>query len=125
MGRMNAQQRRDALGKMSPEKQLDIYLAASGEEPGHNFSYDVANNWRSILPALKLRLNSQPGEAERIQLLWLLASISENYCSLTERNDVLKVASEVVDQMGESNRRYAEEPLRRITHPTKQLPPCR
>ena len=124
MRQITPQQRREAVASMPPEKQLDVYLIAAGGEPGHNFSYDLASNWKSVLPALKQRLASQPGEAERVQLLWLLAAISENYCSLAERKDVLDAASRVVASMGASNKQYAEEPLRRVIHPTKQLPPC-
>lgn len=122
--RMNPQQRRDTFANMPPERQLDIYLAAAGEEPGYDFSLDVSRNWKSLLPTLRERLAKQKGETEQIHLLWLLASISENYCSLSERRDVLEVVSQVIAKMGESGKNYAEEPLRRITHPKNRLMPC-
>jgi hypothetical protein len=124
MRQITPQQRREAFASMPPEKQLDVYLISAGGEPGHIFSYDLASNWKSVLPVLKQRLSSQRGEAERVQLLWLLAAISENYCSLAERKDVLDAASRAVASMGASSKQYAQEPLRRVIHPTKQLPPC-
>jgi hypothetical protein len=124
MRRMSPQQRREAFARMSPEEQLDIYLAAAGGEPGYNFSEEVGANWKSVLPVLLRRLSTQAGSAERIQLLWLLATISEHYCSLKDRKDVLDIASQVVSRMEEPSKHYAEEPLRRITHPTRQLSPC-
>jgi hypothetical protein len=122
---MSAQQRREAFAGLPPNKQLDVYLyAATKVEPGLIFSDDVASNWKSVLPVLKDRLVSEPSEANRLQLMWLLAAISDNYCSLVERKDVLTVAAQTVAGMGEPRKGSAAEPLRKITHPAKQLPPC-
>ncbi len=128
LAKMAPQQRRDAFASMPPGKQVDVYLyAALKFEPGVMFSDEVANNWKSILPIVKERLASKStGDGRRTQLLWLLATISQNYCSLENRKDVLAVAAEAVTTMDEANKQYAVEPLRRITHPSinKQLQPC-
>ncbi len=123
---MSPLQRRDALTKLTPNKQLDVYLAGNRQEPGINFAYEVAGNWRVVLPVLKERLTAEPDEANRFHLLWLLASIAENFCDLRQRQDVLQVASKAVAAMSGGYKQYAEEPLRRITNLTtdKQLPAC-
>jgi hypothetical protein len=125
---MSPQQRREAFAGMPPNKQLDVYLYGSLRfEPGLMFSDEVASNWKSVLPVVKERLASESTHNEdRTQLLWLLATISQNYCSLADRKDVLTAASQAIAGMDNAHRQYAEEPLNRISHPTnnKQLPSC-
>lgn len=123
--RMSPQQRREAFAGLPPSKQLDVYLyAATKVEPGLIFSDDVAANWRSVLPVLKERLASESNEKSRLQLIWLLAAISDNYCSLAERKDVLGVASQATAAMGELRKTSADEALRKIANPPKQLSEC-
>lgn len=126
--RMNPSQRRAVFASMSPNRQLDIFLyAALKMEPGRAFLDDVAVNWRTVLPIIKARLvSNSTRDAERTELLWLLATIADRYCSLAQRGDILTVASQAVAKMDPARKPYAEEPLRLITHPnlTKALPPC-
>jgi hypothetical protein len=125
---MNPQQRREAFAAMPPNKQLDVFLyAALKFEPGKIFLDDVAVNWRSVLPFVKDRLaSSATSDAERIQLLWLLAAITDRYCSLGERQDVLTAASQSVAKMDDRHKAYAREPLTMILHSnrSKGLSPC-
>lgn len=119
---MPPQQQREALAKLPGAKQLDVYLAARAGEPGINFAGEIASNWKSVLPALAQRLPSQRGPSARMQLLWLLAAISDE-CSLTKRDDVLAAASEAIGGLGEY-KQYGEAVLTTIIHPAKPLPPC-
>jgi hypothetical protein len=121
---MTRQERLEAFASMDPQKQLDLHLAAQQGEPGDNFSFYVAPNWRTVLPALERRLSSEKGDAEKIQLLWLLATIGGNYCSLAERSDVIDAAAKALATISTSNKSYAEEHMKRAFHPAKVLTPC-
>lgn len=54
----------------------------------------------------------------------ILVAISNDYCSLAERKDVLALVSQAIPRMGPLYQRSAEEDLKRITRPTQRLSSC-
>jgi hypothetical protein len=91
--------------------------------PHGRFCTDPRGNWKADLPIVKQRLASD-SDGRLAQLMPVLVAISSNYCSLAERKDVLSLVSQAIPRMGDLYRASAEEDLKRIVHPTKQLPPC-
>jgi hypothetical protein len=122
--RMPSEQRRQVLASLPPGMQVDIYIYASTNFEPPFLLYEVAPNWKLILPVVKERLSTGTDDLTNFQLLWLLVAISESYCSLTERQDVLNAASQAVARMG-PYKAAAQEPLRRLNHtPANHLPTC-
>jgi hypothetical protein len=123
--RMSPQQRQQVLASLAPAQQVDIYISGATKFEPPILLPEVAANWRAVLPIVKERLLAENGQAARFQLLWLLVTINENYCSLVERQDILSAASQSVVAM-KSYKHVAQEPLERLTtysNPTN-LPPC-
>ncbi len=122
--RMSALERKQAFASMSPIKQMDVYMAAATKlEPPIPYQGYLGANWKSVLPLVKERLASE-SDGRLAVLMPILVIISDNYCSLAERKDVLSLVSQAIPRMGDLYRASAEEDLKRIVHPTKQLPPC-
>ena len=122
--RMSAEERQTAFANMPPSKQLDVYMAGATKfGPPIMFQYYVAANWKADLPIVKERLASE-SDGRLAQLMPILVAVSNNYCSLAERKDVLSLVSQAIPRVGEPYRASVEEDLRKIAHPTKQLTPC-
>ena len=116
-------QRQDALAKMPPNKQMDVYLAGATADPPMVLQGYVAANWKTVLPAVKERLATESG-GRLAQLTPLLVTISDSYCSLADRVDVLTAVSQAIPRMAEYYQVAAEEDLRKISTRAKRLPPC-
>ncbi len=121
---MPVENRLHYFSSLPPERQIELYVfAATKIEPPVLF-LEVAPNWKRVLPVIKKRLGSEENELSRYQLLWLLAAISENYCALADRKDVLEAAELSIAVM-HAYRDLAREPLERIIQSRlKQHPPC-
>jgi hypothetical protein len=118
-------QRRQALVRLSPDKQLDVYLyAATSVEPPLILANELASNGPPILPLVKDRLAAEVDERRFTQLMMILVAISASDCSLEKRQDILSVVEQAIPKMKEENRQSANHLLEAITHPMKQLPPC-
>lgn len=118
-----AESRRE-FSKLSPEKQIDVYLATvSFEPPPLAFEDYVAANWKVVLPVVKRRLATESGR-KLLSLVSVLRVISEHHCSLSNRGDLLSEATAAIPRTGKGYRTWAEEEVGRIQHPTKILPPC-
>jgi hypothetical protein len=123
--RMSGQERQRAFANLQPNKQLDVYMAGATKfGPPIMFEYYVAANWKAVLPSVKERLVSE-SDRRLAALMPILVVISDNFCSLAERDDVLSLVSQATPRVGELYRASVEEDLRKIAHPTKQLPPCK
>jgi hypothetical protein len=122
--RMPENQRQQAFDKITPSKQLDVYLAgATKVEPPIMLQGYLAANWRAVLPVVKERLASET-DARLAQLTPVLVIISDSYCSLADRVDVLSAVSAAIPRMAEYNQVAAEQDLRNISQPAKRLTPC-
>jgi len=122
--RMSEEQRKQSFAELSPNKQVDVYIAgATRFEPPIPFQGYLAANWKSVLPVVKERLASE-SDGRLATLMPILVVISQNYCSLADREDVLSEVSKAIPRMGDHFRASTEEDLREITHPIKKLPPC-
>lgn len=122
--RMPEDQRQQAIDKMPPNEQLDVYLAGATKiEPPIMLQSYLAANWKTVLPVVKERLASESG-GRLAQLTPVLVTISDSYCSLADRVDVLSAVSQAITRMAEYYRVAAEEDLRNISQPAKRLPPC-
>lgn len=118
------EQRPQAFAKMAPNKQLDVYLAGATKiEPPTMLQGYLAANWKSILPVVKERLASE-SDGRLAQLTPVLVAISDSYCSLANRVDVLSAVSQAIPRMAEYYQVAAEEDLKNISQPAKRLPPC-
>jgi hypothetical protein len=124
--RMPAQQRERALSQLSPEQQLDVYVYADTKiDPPLILAQEIASNWKSTLPPVKNRLESETDGATLAGLVMILSAVSTDHCSLADREDVLSAASRAIAKIGIPYRELAEKQLREIAHPDNQLPPCR
>jgi hypothetical protein len=122
--RMPEEQRGQAFDKMPPNKQLDVYLAgATRVDPPIRLQGYLAAHWKEILPVVKERLASE-SDGRLAQLTPALVAISDSYCSLADRVDVLSAVTQAIPRMAEYYQVAAEEDLRNISHPVKRLPPC-
>lgn len=122
---LSSDQRRQALARLAPDKQLDVYLyAATRVEPPLILANELASNGPSILPHLKARLVSEVDDRRFTQLMLILVAISSSSCSLEKRTDILKIVEQTIPKMEEENRQLANHLLEGITHPAKQLSPC-
>lgn len=81
------------FSKLSPEKQIDVYLATvSFEPPPLAFQDYVAANWKVLLPVVRRRLATESG-LRLLSFVSVLRVISEHYCSLSNRGDLLSGAT--------------------------------
>jgi hypothetical protein len=119
------EQRGQALSKLSPEKQVDVFVYADTKiEPPVILAGEVASNWKSTLPVIKQRLVSETDGGTLAGMMMILSAVSAQYCSLSGREDVLSVASQAVDKIDAPYRDLAKKQLREITHPQNQLSRC-
>jgi hypothetical protein len=124
--RMPPEQRGQALSRLPPEKQMDIFVYADTKiEPPMTLALEVASNWKSMLPVVTQRLASETDARTLPGLMMILFAVSANYCALSERDDVLIAASRAVKKIDAPYRDAAERQLKEITHPQNKLPPCR
>src|SRR5260370_5872714 len=122
---MRKEQGQRASGKFPRKKQVEVYRGEGQNlEPPIPFQGYLAPNWKSVLPIVNQRLALE-SDGRLAALMPILVVISEHYCSLTERDDVLAEVSNAIPRMGEFYRTTAEEDLRKIAHPAKELPACR
>jgi hypothetical protein len=122
--RMPEDQRQQAFAKLSPNKQVDVYLAGRMRvEPPLLSQFYLASNWRSVLPVVKDRLTTE-SDGRLASLMPVLVAISNNYCSFAERKDVTSLVSQAIPRMGRLYQESAEEDLKKISRPNKELPPC-
>jgi hypothetical protein len=123
--KMPPEQRGQALSRLSPEKQINIFVYANTKiEPPLILAGEVASNWKSTLPVVKQRLASETDARTLAGMMMILSVVSANYCSLSNREDVLSAASQAVNKLGEPYRDLAEKQLKEIAHPLNRLPPC-
>ena len=123
IARMPAEEAQRAINKLSPDKQVDVYLAGGTQvEPPLMLQGYLAPNWRAVLPVVKARLASA-SSARVFELSNLLLIISQNFCSLAERDDVLSAVSAAGPRAG-PYRTSVEEDLKKILQPAKKLPTC-
>ena|SRR5215472_15336172 len=116
-------ERRREFSKLSPEKQIDVYLATVSFEPPPGFEDYVAADWKVVLPVVKHRLTTESGR-KLFALVLVLRVISEHYCSLSNSADLLSEATAAIPRTGKGYKTWAEEEVGRIQHPAKTLPPC-
>jgi hypothetical protein len=123
---MPSEERRQAVSGLRPDEQLDVYMYAYTKmEPPKVLASEVASSWKTVLPILESRTTSETSSRKLAGLIMIFAAISYNECSLAGQQDVLATTSEAVTKISPPFRKVAEEQLREIAHPTKQLPPCR
>jgi hypothetical protein len=116
-------QRQGALAKMPAIKQMDVYLAGATADPPMVLQGYVAANWKVVLPVVKERLATE-SDGRLAQLTPLFVTISDSYCSLADRVDVLTAVSQAIPRMAEYYQVAAEEDLKKISASAKRLPPC-
>lgn len=121
---MPEDRRQREVDRLSPDKQVDVYLAGITEiEPPLMMDEYLAANWKSVLPVIRDRMAL--GSDDRLpRLMPTLVTISNKYCSLADRKDVLDAVSAALPRMGGLYQASAEEDLNKIAHPTKQLAHC-
>ncbi len=123
--RTPSEQRGQALSRLTPEKQVDIFVYADTKiEPPLILAGEVASNWKSTLPIVKQRLASETDSRILAGMMMILSATSSQYCSLSDREDVLSAASQAVNKIGAPYRDLAEKQLKEITHPQNRLSPC-
>jgi hypothetical protein len=123
--RTPSEQRGQALSRLTPEKQVDIFVYADTKiEPPLILAGEVASNWKSTLPVVKQRLASETDSRILAGMMMILSATSSQYCSLSDREDVLSAASQAVNKIGAPYRDLAEKQLKEITHPQNRLSPC-
>lgn len=123
--RMTPEKRRATFSHLSPETEIYVYTYGyTRNEPPVILASEIAPNWKSVLPVLSVRLQSEHSEAALAGLLMILPVISEHYCSLSERNDVLSAAYGATARLGPPYRELAERQIEEISHPGTGLPPC-
>ena len=119
------EQRGQALSRLSPEKQVDVFVYADTKvEPAVILAGEVARNWKSTLPIVKQRLASETDARTLAGMMMILSATSAQYCSLSGREDILSVASQAVSKIDPPYRDLADKQLKEITHPQNQLPFC-
>lgn len=124
--KMSPEQRIQALSRLAPEKQVDIFVYAYTRiEPPTILAGEVASNWKSTLPVVKQRLTSETDDRILAGMMMILSATSAQYCSLSDREDVLSAASQAANKIGAPYRDLAEKQLEKITHPQNRLSPCR
>jgi len=122
---LSTEQRRAALRALPPEKQLDIDMdAATRFEPPFILAYDIAHNWRSILPLLPSRMTSEADDNKLLEYTNILFAVAIEHCSLANQRNIVAVAEQTVTRIQPPLRAVAEKLLSEITHPTKTLQPC-
>jgi hypothetical protein len=120
------EQRGVALSRLSGEKQVDVYLYAYRRmEPPVILAGELADNWRTTLQPVTVRLAREDNETSAVGLMMILSAISSQYCSLAKRDDVLTAATEAISKIRQPYSELAERQLRLMKTPEKQLPPCR
>jgi hypothetical protein len=123
--RTPSEQRGQALSRLTPEKQVDIFVYADTKiEPPLILAGEVASNWKSTLPIVKQRLASETDSRILAGMMMILSATSSQYCSLSDREDVLSAASQAVNKIGAPYRDLAEKQLKEITQPQNRLSPC-
>jgi hypothetical protein len=124
--KMSHEQREVALSKLTGEEQIEIYLYAYNRmEPPVILAGEMASNWPSTLPVIAKRLKTEESETSLVGLMMILSTISSHFCSLETNNGVLASASYAVTKIRPPYRELADQQLKEMKEPNRQLPQCR
>jgi len=123
--RMTPEERRATLSHLRPETEIYVYTYAyTRNEPPLILASEIAPDWKSVLPVLSVRLKSERNEAILAGLIMVLPVISEHYCSLSGRDDILSAASQAATKLEPPYRELADKQIEEIRRPDAKLPPC-
>jgi hypothetical protein len=118
-------EQREAIGRLPPDKQLDVDIyAATSVEPPDSLALEIAPNWKSILPVLRTRMETELNDRKLSEYMMILFAVSATQCSLRNRSDILDVAATSLSRFRPPYKTTAEDQLKQISGPHKNLPPC-